>query len=94
LSCIVAYATPIFVMCYLERSDALDSRVEAMQAALKVMEHNHKLSEKTKQDQLDEANEVITEWKVRCKELTNKIEELGEQSSDIVSQWKGRNFIY
>ena len=64
-----------------------------MQADLQIMESNFKLLERTKQDQLDEANEVITQWEVRCKELTNKIEEVGEQSSYIVSQWKGRNCV-
>jgi len=81
------------VIQWKERSDALESKVEAMQADLQIMESNFKLLERTKQDQLDEANEVITQWEVRCKELTNKIEEVGEQSSYIVSQWKDRSDI-
>ncbi len=77
-------------MFYVERSDTLEETVKELQGSLKTLEYDFQQLERTKQEQLDAANDAIALWEVRCEELTNKIEEVGEQSSDIVNQWRGR----
>jgi len=44
--------------------------------------------EKTKEEQLDAANDAITQWEARCTELTGKIEELQESYEGSIFEWQ------
>ena len=46
------------------------------------LESNFQLLERTKQEQLDAANDAIEQWENRCTELTSKIEEIQESYAD------------
>ncbi len=57
------------------------------------LEYDAQQLELTNQEQLNAANDAIAQWEARCEELTHKIEEVGEQSSEVVIQWKGMPHI-
>jgi DNA repair exonuclease SbcCD ATPase subunit len=68
-------------------------RYESLEETVKVLDRSSRdlvqELEFTNQEQLNAANDAIAQWEARCEELTHKIEEIGEQSSAVVNQWKG-----
>ncbi len=72
---------------YAERSDVLESTVEELQDALQTLESNFQQLERTKEDQLNSANDAIAQWEGRCAELTSKIQEIQESYERSQAEW-------
>jgi predicted nucleic acid-binding Zn-ribbon protein len=74
---------------YLDRTETLEETVKELQSSLRHLNYDAQQLEFKNQEQLSAANDAIAQWEARCEELTHQIEEVGEQSSEVVNQWKG-----